>query len=122
MSVHGTAEVLRKLKHYEDVYHKRLKDAMEYACQMLVDYIKVEYSRPTTGKGFTDRTTNLRNSIGYTVTDDDDGVVGWVHAGMDYAVIVELEHGRVYAYMLPALNEKRKEIVGIIQAALRKVA
>lgn len=122
MSVHGTAEVLRNLRKEQAKYHAALKIAMTVACQMLVDYIKVEYSRPNTGKGFTDRTTNLRNSISFTVTDDENGVVGWIHAGMEYAAIVELEHGRIYAYLLPALNEKRKEIFDILAVALGKVA
>lgn len=117
MSVHGTAEVLRNLRKEEAKYRVALRTGMEVACQMLVNYIKVEYSRPTTGKGFTDRTGNLRNSISYTVTEDDNGVVGWVHAGMEYAVIVELHHNRTYAYLLPALNDKRKEILNILSVA-----
>jgi hypothetical protein len=123
MSVHGTEDVLRRLEFYENAYIQRLAIALEFAGDMLVNYIKTEYDRPKTGKGFTDQTGNLRNSISRSkAVVDGDSVTVWVYAGMEYAVIVELEHGRIYAYMLPALNDKRGEILGIIQTALRKVA
>lgn len=112
-----------RLNFYENAYILRLAIALEFAADMLVNYIKVEYSRPNTGKGFTDQTGNLRNSIRRSdAVIDGDSVVVWVYAGMEYAVIVELEHGRIYAYMLPALNDKRAEILGIIQTALKGVA
>ena len=121
--VTGIDQTIANLRRVEAAYIKRLAMALEFAADMLVNYIKVEFDRPATGRGFTDRTTNLRNSISRSnAVIDGDSVVVWVYAGEDYAIYVELHNGRIYAFMLPALNDKRREIFNIVKMALRKVA
>lgn len=121
--VTGMEETIGNLRGLESAYLKRLAIALEFAADMLVNYIKTEFDRPKTGRGFTDRTTNLRNSISRSkAIIDGDTVTVWVFAGMEYAAIVELHHGRIYAYLLPGLNDKRREIFKILRTILSKVA
>ena len=110
----GVNAIVRNLERFHSKQLDRLAAQMDYICRMLVDFIKEEYSenRAAHGKGFTSRTHNLQNSIKHKVFRDKDNnaVVGYVYAGMMYALFVELGNGQAYAFLYPALMEKRNEI------------
>lgn len=85
-----------------------------------IEQVKTEYVRPVTGKGFTDRTGDLRGSIGATIAVESDPTKIRVvlSAGMEYAVYVEKIKNGTYAYLGPALNDIRPEIAVMAKADL----
>jgi len=99
-------------------YLKAAEGRMDYELRKTVNHIKVEYSRPTTGKGFTDRTGNLRNSTGYEVERTDKDVTGWVNATMDYAEAVEVKYSGRFAFLWPGVNDKKQDILDGVEQSM----
>lgn len=77
----------------------------EQISAMLLDHVKTEYVRPLTGKGFTDRTGDLRASIQAAVTFDNFKFRIKFSAGMVYAGIVEMIKDGTYAYFMPTVHD-----------------
>ena len=83
-------------------------------------HIKVEFQRPITGKGFTDRTGFLRKGIQNITKEVPGGVLGQIIASANYAEHVENVAGGKYAFMLPGFMEMRKQILPIILKRARR--
>ena len=98
-----------------------VKDGLDIALRENVDYIKVEYSRPTTGKGFTDRTANLRNSIGQDSQLTHRGAMGIVNAKMEYAPYVETINEGQYAFLWPGVNDMGDNYLKRIGEAVKRL-
>jgi len=115
----GIDNVLNKLDKIPDKVLRNVADGLGRELAEVVNYGKVEYSRPDHGKGFTDRTTNLRNSWRSEVLDpiseSPKGLIeGYIFAGWGglahYAEYVELRWDGKYAYLEPSINDKKEEI------------
>jgi hypothetical protein len=114
-------EVFRNIDRINGGVIGAMKDGLDIALREVVDFIKVEYSRPKTGKGFTDRTVNLRNSIGSDSQLVHRGVVGVVRAKMDYAPVVETRHEGRFAFLWPGVNEKGDLFLERIGSAVKLI-
>jgi hypothetical protein len=127
MPVDGLDKILANLTKKEADLRKTVFTGMKYALKETVNYGKKAYSRPATGKGFTDRTTNLRNSWKSTVLIDGINVVGYVHVGWgsgerkNYAYYVETRWDGKYAYLYPSVNDKREYIFDTVKTLVSKV-
>ncbi len=93
------------------------------------DYRRIGDASPSSqnpsksGLGFTDRTGQLRSSIGYDTKISTTKVVGTLSADTDYALFVEQLWGGKYAYMLPALIQNYDYISNeVVDAAEKAVA
>jgi len=98
-----------------------MKDGLDIGLLETVDWIKTEYSRPVTGKGFTDQTGNLRNSIGQNSQLQFGGVLGAIIAKMPYAPNVEAKAEGRFAYLWPGTIERGDQIVDRIAQAVRAI-
>ena len=83
---------------------------MDVELRKTVNHIKTEYNRPSGGKGFTDRTGNLRNSINSKTESKGKEVVGYTYAGEDYAPHVEQRYEGRYAFLWPGTNDRGARI------------
>lgn len=105
-------------------YNKRLSKALlagvTESMIQISNHIKVAYQRPITGKGFTDHTGSLRQSINGSANLIPNGIRGIVIAGMEYSLRVELVAGGTYAYMLPGFLEMEHTIVPTITNRARR--
>jgi glyoxylate utilization-related uncharacterized protein len=111
--IDGLNDVLRNMDAAEKRVFKAALSGMDYGVRDAANHVKVAYSRPRTGKGFTDRTGTLRNSRGSKAGMEKEEVVGYVHAGwgpVDYAGHVEMRWEGKYAYLWPGTNDKAKDI------------
>jgi hypothetical protein len=81
------------------------------------------YMNPSpSGKGFTDRTGALRQSIQAWVEEMPGKTIGYVSAGTDYDKYVELLWDGKYSFMLPALEQSRAYILNEVSwAVLRAI-
>lgn len=123
----GLEKILRNLEAKPEQLTKAAAVGMKIALSETVDYGKKEYSRPFTNKGFTDRTTNLRNSWQSTVWKEGRYIVkGRIHAGWgvgdkpNYAYWVETRWDGKYAYLYPSVNDKREFIFNTIGDLCKK--
>jgi hypothetical protein len=98
-------EVFRNIDRIDGGIYNAMKGGLDIGLIEAVDHIKVAYSRPTTGKGFTDRTGNLRNSLGHESQLSFGGVVGVIRAKMPYAPVVETRREGMYAFMWPGVMD-----------------
>jgi hypothetical protein len=127
MPVDGLDKILANLTKKEADLKKTVFVGMKYALKETVNYGKVAYSRPKTGKGFTDRTTNLRNSWSSTVMIDGMNVIGYVHAGwgsqpdVNYPYHVETRWDGKYAYLYPSVMDKKEYIFDTIKTLCQGV-
>lgn len=94
-------EVFRNIDRINGGVHAAMKDGLDIGLREAVDHIKINYSRPNTGKGFTDRTANLRNSLSSDSELTVKGVEGVVTADMPYAEFVETIGEGKYASLWP---------------------
>lgn len=117
--VEGLDEVLRNMAKVVPGVLEATAEGMDYALRDTVNHIKTEYSRPRTGKGFADRTTNLRNSINKAQETLALLVIGWIFASMSYAIHVELGNEGQYAYLWPGTKEKEKDILNNISRFIK---
>lgn len=118
-NVEGLDKVLRKMRAAEVGIMEATAEGMDYALRDTVNHIKTAYSRPATGKGFADITTNLRNSINKDVERKRKKIIGWIFATMDYAPHVELRHEGKYAYLWPGVKDKEKDILNNISRIVK---
>ena len=119
-SIEGLDKVTRNIDTAQKDIMKAAAAGMDYGLRGAVNHIKTEYSRPSTGKGFTDRTGNLRNSLAKKTEPGSDKVVGWVYATEEYAPQVELRWEGKYAYMLPGVKDKETDIKDAIGDAVKE--
>jgi hypothetical protein len=82
---------------------------------LLLDHVKTVYVRPITGKGFTDRTGDLRASIAANVTFVDHRFIIKFSAGMVYAKVVEMIKDGTYAYFMPTVTDCMPQIRDLIK-------
>lgn len=106
-----TQEVFRNIDRITGGISGAMKDGLDIALREAVDHIKQEYSRPATGKGFTDRTANLRNSLGQDSQLVFGGVLGVIFAKMSYAPVVETRHDGKFSFMWPGVRDKADNFV-----------
>jgi phage gpG-like protein len=114
-SVDGLDKVLSNLDKKEAAICRGVADGMAYGLSDTVTHIKDNYVWRKHGKGFDDRTGNLRNSITYKVENQSlflgkGEVYGWVYATMEYAPYVELRWEGRRAYLYPGVLDKEKDI------------
>ena len=114
-------EVFRNIDRINGGVIGAMKDGLDIGLFETVDFVKTEYARPSTGKGFTDRTGNLRNSIGSDSQFVHGGVLGVVRAKMDYAPIVETRSDGMFAFLWPGVNEKGDLILSRIGSAVKLI-
>lgn len=127
MPVDGAEKIIAKLAKKEADLRKYGFTGMSYALKETVNYGKVAYSRPKTGKGFTDRTTNLRNSWNSTVMIDGLTVIGYIYAGwgsmpdVNYPYYVETRWDGKYAYLYPSVMDKKEYIYDTVKRFCKEV-
>jgi hypothetical protein len=112
-----------------------IRDEVEISINNIVqrvrDTINTDYKRSgglypsylnpsASGKGFTDRTGRLRQSIQAWSEVESNKTVGYVSAGVDYDKYVELLWGGQYSYMFPALMQNQDYILDEITNAITK--
>jgi len=129
-------EVQRLLKVLPDLISEELSLAIDNSVDHVKELIMTDYKRvgnlypsylnpSSSGKGFTDRTGTLRQSIQSWVEEYNDKTVGYVSAGVDYDKYVELLWGGKYSFMLPALIQSQSfinnEIGWAVIRAIEKV-
>lgn len=120
--VYGVAEMLRKLDIAESEILKATEKAIKLSMEKTEEHIRTEYQRQTTGKGFTDRTGNLRRSIDSTVVvNAKSDITGYVHAGTSYAVDVECRSSGKFAYLLPGLMDMKAQSWSILTKTLKEL-
>lgn len=119
MPVEGLDSVLAGIDHAERQIIEQINAGMDYGLRDTVNHIKSAYDRPKTGKGFTDRTANLRNSLDKQVNANRSGAEGYVYAGMDYAVYVETRWEGRFAYLWPGVQDKKGDILNAIEKAIK---
>lgn len=81
----------------------RAEAALDEIGARMIEHVWTAYDRPTTGRGFTNRTFALRRSIKAEVVRTDSKVTLSMTADTDYASYVELIKNGKYAYLLPTL-------------------
>ena len=118
--IEGVDETRKNLKEFERKLIKRLVNAIELVAIAVADHIKVTYQRPLTGKGFTDRTGALRQSITHKVRVERGMIVAYIFAGMEYAPHVEFVVGGKYAFMLPGFVDMKGMIIPLIMKEMKK--
>jgi len=125
----GLNEIAVNLDSMNKESMKAAKNAFEYVCRLIANEARNDPG------GFTDRTGNLRNSIGVvpepsdisliessekrintkqeiTIGEKDGGFIGTIFAGMEYAVYVEFTPGH---YVISgAFNKYRERWLGIL--------
>lgn len=114
-------EVFRNIDRINGGVIGAMKDGLDIGLREAVDHIKVDYSRPRTGKGFTDRTANLRNSIGQDSQLVHRGVVGVVRAKMKYAPVVETRSEGKFAFIWPGVNDMGDNFLKRIGDAVKQI-
>lgn len=126
-------EAQRLLTVLPDMINEELSVAIKNIVDRIKDIINTDYRRVGTlhpsylnpspsGKGFTDRTGNLRQSIQSWVEESSNKTVGYVSAGVDYDKYVELLWGGKYSFMLPALMQSNQYILNeVSNAVLRAI-
>ena len=116
----GLKDVLKELdKAGADIVAGAAK-GMTLATLATERHIKKEYSRPRTGKGFTDRTARLRASIGQAVQVTKNAIIGVVYAGTHYAVYVEFRWSGKYAYLWPGVKDMKKQIWDLLYEGAKR--
>jgi len=115
----GLAGINRNIDKIERNLAGAMKAGMDVGLLKAVNHIKTGYSRPATGKGFTDRTANLRNSIDKeTERVSRHRVEGVTKADMDYAPYVETRNEGRFAFLWPGTNDQGDDILKSIAAAV----
>jgi len=118
--VTGADEVLKNLKGFQRLFVAGLIESVEQVAIIIETFIKVQYQRPISGVGFTDRTGALRRSITHKVTVERDVIIAWIFAGMEYGQFVEVISGGKFAFMLPGFLAKKPEIMKLLIKELKQ--
>ena len=120
--LYGVRKVRRNLDRIERAGLKATERGVRKAAVATASYIKREYNRPATGKGFANVTGRLRASIGsYVVVFGKHFIVGYVYAGTHYAPYVEFRWGGQYAYLWPGVKDMQNEIFSIIKKEMKGI-
>ncbi len=127
--LHGLNDVLGNLIKYERLGYKAAERGVKKAAMATASYIKKEYRRNVTGKGFSNVSGLLRASIRSEVKLESGLIIGYVIAGWggqregksSYAPYVEFRWGGRYAYLWPGVKDMKKEIERLITAELKGV-
>ncbi len=116
----GLDKVLKNLDAAEGAIVNAAARGMGKAALLTEAHIKVNYNRERTGKGFTDRSSLLRNSIGSAVVvANKDFIMGYVFAGKDYAVYVENRWSGKFAFLWPGVQDMKTKIFAILAEETR---
>lgn len=100
-----TIKIKQDLEEFERAVAAQAEDLAEDLGKRMIDHVWEAYDRPTTGKGFTNRTFNLRKSIRADVDVHPNKVVLRMRAGMHYASYVEGIKDGMYAYLGPTIDD-----------------
>jgi len=120
-AIEGVDEVSKNLKIFERKLIERLVLAMGFVAMAITTHIKVAYQRPISGKGFTDRTGDLRRSITHSKPVIERGmIVVYIFAGMEYGPHVEFVVAGKYAFMLPGFLDMKRKIVPLILKEMKR--
>lgn len=119
-AIEGVDATRKNLKLFQRQILARLLKAMEFVAMAIVVHIQITYQRPLSGKGFTDRTGALRQSITYKVRIERNMIVVYIYAGMEYAPHVEYVVAGKYAFMLPGFLDMKREIIPLILREMKR--
>ena len=120
--LYGEKTVLKNLAKKKRAGLKATERGVRKAAIATASYIKREYNRPATGKGFANVTGRLRASIGSKVVlKGTNYIIGYVYAGTHYAPYVEFRWGGQYAYLWPGVKDMKKEIFSIIKKEMKGI-
>lgn len=123
MPIYGTDNVLKNLEKARGRINDQFERSLNLVGREQAEFTKREYGtdRAATGHGFTSRSGQLRRTITYIVQKKQNLLICWIFAGAIYAVYVEHMSAGKYAFLLPALNERKQKIWEIIKAEMKGV-
>lgn len=108
----GVGEVLAAFDGFARGLEGRIELCIQTIVGALEGWAKSEHS-------YTDRTTNLTNSIKGLVGEvSSTGATGYLTATMEYAVFVELARDGKWAFLWPVIERHREDIMKIIEQVL----
>lgn len=116
----GADKVLKNLKGLQRLYIKALIQSVEHVAIVIETFIKVQYQRPITGVGFTDRENTLRRSITHKIVVTSSMITAWIFAGAEHGEFVEVISGGKFAFMLPGFLAKKPEIMALLIKELKR--
>ncbi len=121
MKIEGLDKILINLDKLGRSAQSAVQGGMDYGLRDTVNYMKTEFNRDKTGRGFSDQTGNLRNSQDHAIRVEGDNVVGYVHEGEPYAEYVEFRWDGKYAHLMPACQEKGKDVKATLAKAVKQI-
>jgi hypothetical protein len=112
-TIQRKATIEEGMAEFAYVFRRELNKLAKDASDLMLEHVRTEYARPLTGKGFTDRTYDLRNSIQATVDFEPTETILRYTAGsaeptadhpqgVTYAGYVEYIKNGEYAYLGPS--------------------
>lgn len=99
--------------------HAQVEELQEELGNRMVEHVWTAYDRPTTGRGFTNRTFDLRRSIRARVEALDHKIRLRMSANTSYAGIVESIKSGEYAYLGPTMEDMLPVAEQMIRDRLR---
>lgn len=102
------------LARFSELFKRRAAELGDEIGALLLEHVRTEYVRPITGKGFTDRTGDLRGSLDAIVIFEGGKVRIRFVAMMDYAAAVEKIKDGTYAYLGPTMMDMQPTIRQLI--------
>ena len=118
MALENLDQVLKNCDNAKKVIINAIYLGMGKGLADTTNYIKEEFVFSKNGRGFNDKTGNLRNSINSDVQKDDDKVIGTEYATMEYAPYVELRWEGAHAHLYPGVMDKKDDILDEIKDAV----
>lgn len=109
----GLNNVLQNLDTVTDKMEASAKAAMETVTDALENWAKTEHT-------YTDRTSNLTNSIrGFVGEAMQQGVLtGYLTAGMEYGVFLELARSGKWAFLWPVIEKHQADILQLLSSGM----
>lgn len=112
----GINDLLRDIDNSKSIIHTAVAAAVATVTKDIAEYAKQNHP-------FTNRTTNLENSIQpLPVTVEGNIISGAVNAGMEYAKFVEYGTSRAapYPYLHPAIEANKENLINTIAEAVNR--
>jgi hypothetical protein len=97
-----------EIEEFTQAVEAQAETVLQEIGDMAVEHVRVAYDRPTTGRGFTNRTFKLRRSVKARANMEGQKIVLHLEAGRPnalYASYVEQIRGGEFAYLTPAIED-----------------
>jgi len=112
----GIGDILSGFDRFAGGVHSGVETCIKIVVAALEGWAKAEH-------GYTDRTTNLTNSIkGLVGQVSPTEATGYLTATMEYAIFVELARNGKWAFLWPVIERHRADILEIISEQLGATA